>query len=121
MSSLMRLIARWMVVGYLLAGCATLTAGGERVQATDMPSENSRGPDVSGCRSLGPVKVHAQSTQPGSPLTGNFAIARSNARIDLRNKAAEAGADTLVNVKTDDDFWGVTATGDAYDCGKGKQ
>lgn len=109
------------VLAFAFAGCATLTPEGERVVAADAPSSpEDAGPDVSACRHIGKLQVHEQSTRPGSPLTGNFAIARSNARVNLRNAAGAAGADTLINVSTDDDFWGVTATGDAYDCGKAK-
>ncbi len=71
---------------------------------------------VGGCSYLGPVTARVRSTKPGSPLTGNFAIARANAKTEVRNRAAGLGADTLLDLQTKDDFWGVDARGFGYRC-----
>ena len=107
-----------VVLGGVFLGCTSLTAEGQRVRVVD---DGRVGAErvASHCRYLGAVTARAQSTKPGSPWTGNFAIARSNAQTALRNKAAEAGADTVLNIRTEDDFWGVDAKGDAYYCGSG--
>lgn len=112
---------RWMMLACLLVGCTSLTAAGARVRLVggDSGQGDAGSFSVSGCRYIGPITAYARSTRPGSSLTGNFAIARTNARNDARNKAAKAGADTLVELKTDDDTFGVTATGKAYDCKTG--
>jgi hypothetical protein len=112
---------RWLPLAFLLAGCTGLTAAGARVHVIDADAANagSGGVDLRRCRDIGPIQAHSTSTRPGSPLTGNFAIARTNAVNDARNQAAKAGADTLANLTTDSDYFGVTATGEAYDCGSG--
>jgi hypothetical protein len=108
---------RALLFASLLVGCTGLTAGGERVRVLDANSASAGEAATTGCRYIGTVKGRAQSTKPGSPLTGNFAIARESAVNDLRNNAAENGADTVVNVQTTDDFWGVDARAEAYACG----
>jgi uncharacterized protein YbjQ (UPF0145 family) len=98
-----------MLAGAALAGCVPLTEEGAAVHVVDS-SGASPSADVKGCRHVGTITAYARSTKPGSPLTGNFAIARSNAENELHNNAADAGADTLVDVRTEDGFWGVDAT-----------
>lgn len=107
------LLAGWLpLAGFLVTSCVSLTPGGERIQVlTDRTALND-------CRYLGVVRTRENSTRPGSSLTGNFAIARENARTELRNKAAQMGADTLYGVGTRDDFFGVDAWAHAYYCGR---
>jgi hypothetical protein len=94
----------------LLPACTSLTPGGRQVRLVDRPAA------VRSCRFLGKVTGRARSTKPGSPLTGNFAIARENARTEVRNRAARAGADTLLRLTTRDDFFGVDAWAYAFVC-----
>jgi hypothetical protein len=108
---------RALLLVFVLEGCTTLTPAGERVRLVAAPTSEVERSALSGCRYLGTIAAHATSTRPGSPLTGNFAIARSNAQNQVRNDAAKAGADTVVNLQTSDGYFGVDATGDAYDCG----
>ncbi len=106
---------RLVLAGAALTGCVPLTEEGAAVHVVDSRGASPTA-DVKGCRYVGTITAHARSSKPGSPLTGNFAVARSSAENELHNSAAEAGADTLVNVRTEDGFWGVDATGEGYDC-----
>jgi hypothetical protein len=99
-----------IAAGLLFAACASLTPEGERIRLVGSPSA------IAGCRYIGRFTARVRSTKPGSSLTGNFAIARANAKTEVRNDAGRAGADTLLSLRTEDDFWGVDAWAEAYAC-----
>jgi len=92
----------------LMVGCTSLTPGGAKVRVT------SNQDAVKGCELKGAVKGTSSNALGSSA---------ENANIEMRNNAAEMGADTvLLMTETAIGRWSeARTTGEAYDCSKKKE
>jgi hypothetical protein len=97
-----------IVIGALASGCVyrQLTPAGEQVRVTSNPEA------VRGCNLVGPV-------QGGDGMNGGMAgqrAAEENANRELRNRAAEMGANVVLLTTSTTGFSGATQRGEAYSC-----
>lgn len=99
----------WWFVG--IVACTPLTAAGKRVRVVEDPRK------VQGCEFLANVEGSGRNSKPGERIGGNALIAETSAENDARNKAAELGADTLLQLETEQGYWSAQARGGAYRCG----
>lgn len=91
-----------------MIGCgAHLTSSGKMIRFVDQPDL------VAGCEALGQVR--------GSSWLGGFVAAKrqgkERAEVEMRNKAAELGADVVFVQVLQGGFMGGESLGDAYRCG----
>lgn len=89
-----------------VSGCATtLTNKGAFVRVTNQPEE------VKNCRYLG--QITSSSSWGGFAATG---LGFESAMNELKNKAAEMGADVLLTQVISNTMGGTRMIGDAYRC-----
>jgi hypothetical protein len=104
---------KYLLYGILLAvaGCTPLTAAGERVRVVESPQA------VGGCEYLGPIEGSGRNNAPGEKVGGNAMIAEASAENDARNQAGRRGADTLLELDTDQGHFSASVQAGAYRCG----
>lgn len=102
----MRKLLLLVAVAAVVSGCVTTTAAGEKVLVTSNPDT------VKGCRLLGQVKG-SDHMWGGSAGQG---IAEENATAELRNRAAQMGANVVFLSRSSTGFSGSSQLGEAYRC-----
>lgn len=96
----------WLLTLMLTAGCVSLTPDGSKVRVT------SNQEAVHGCALIGEVKG-AEHMWGGVAGQG---IAENNAMMELKNRAAKMGADTVLMVTASTNTSGSVQRGEAYRC-----
>lgn len=90
-------------MAFLMTGCSSLTTKGQSVKMVTARPQ---------CESLGIVNGSSSTVW----ITTSSALA--SAQTDMRNEAAEMGADTVYLQQTNRTADEVSATGEAFRCGK---
>jgi hypothetical protein len=71
---------------------------------------------VANCEYVGEVEGSGRNNAPGEKIGGNALIAETSAENDARNRAGELGADTLLDLETEQGHFSAEANGRAYRC-----
>jgi len=99
------------IVVITLSGCATsLSTKGASIRITSQPE------DVKGCEYLG--QLTSSSSWGGFAATG---LGFESAMNELKNKAAQMGANTLLTQLISNTMGGTRMIGDAYKCNNKKE